>query len=111
MPDPADAAAPAPARTSRTAQRAAARRLLPTIAAQVRTALSEAGIDVDIFLVVPNSGEAILSFGSVTEPDPDDDTWNLVSKIICQIVTDELDIPKVRTRHLATATTRTTAPA
>lgn len=119
MSDPADAAAPAP-RATRTAQRTAARRatqraaatrLLPAIADRTRTALAEVGIDIEVFLVVPNSGDAILSFGTTDEPDPDDATWNTISQTVCRVVCEALGMTKVRTRALVSTTTRTAAPA
>lgn len=107
---PSAATPPAP-RATRTAQRAAARHLLPTIAERTRAALVEAGIDLEVFLAVPNSGDGIINFGSVAEPNPDDDTWNRVSQMVCQIVKDALSIKEVRTRELVSTTTRVTAPA
>ena len=95
---------------TRTAQRAAATRLLPVIAEHTRAALNEAGIDIEVFLVVPNSGDGIVSFGSVAEPDPDDATWNTISQTVCRVVCEALGMTKVHTRALATATTRTAAP-
>jgi hypothetical protein len=59
--------------------------------------------------VVPNSGDAIVSFGTIAEPDPSDETWNTISQMVCQIVKDALSLKKIRTRELATATTRTPA--
>jgi hypothetical protein len=46
------------------AQRAKAKDLLPQITQQVKQALQEASIGVDVFLMIPASGHAIATFGT-----------------------------------------------
>ena len=40
-----------------------ARNLLPQITQQVRQALNDADIDLDVFLMIPASGDAVATFG------------------------------------------------
>ena len=51
--------------------------LLDQIAQQAKQALSNAGIDIDLFFLIPRSGDAILTFGTLA--DPPDDLWSTVS--------------------------------
>lgn len=101
-------ATPAPTPAGRRAQ---ATRLLPAIADRTRAALAEANIDIDVFFVVPASGKAILSFGTVAEPDPPQATWDLVSQTVCRIVGEAVEMKNLQTCELPCIAARTTAPA
>jgi hypothetical protein len=63
--------------------RARARNLLPQITQQVKRALDNAGISLDVFVMIPSSGDAIATFG--TAADPADEVWSRASKIISSI--------------------------
>jgi hypothetical protein len=67
-----------------TAYRARARNLLPQVTQDVKRALDEASIEMDVFVVVPTSGDAIATFGTVT--DPPDEVWATVCDIVCSVV-------------------------
>lgn len=73
------------------------------IARRTKVALTERGILLDVFFVVPNSGEAIISFGTTVEPDPSDQEWEIVSDMICDIVSDVVGVDRLRTRNMACA--------
>ena len=60
------------------AQRARARNLLPQITQQIKQALDEASIEIDVFLMIPTTGDAIATFGTLT--DPPDELWNSVGE-------------------------------
>ena len=90
--------------------RAQAERLLPTIADAVRAALYEADITHDVFFIVPNSGNAILQFGTATEPDPGDGQWEEISKIVCAVVGRALQMEYVTSRDMACAIAHSAVP-
>ena len=52
-----------------TAYRARARTELDQIARQTKQALAEQGLTSTVFFLVPNSGEAVLLFGTPADPD------------------------------------------
>jgi hypothetical protein len=54
--------------------------MLDLIAQRTKLALSEAGIDIDIFFLVSQNSNAILTFG--TPADPPDDLWATVGEIV-----------------------------
>ena len=89
-------------------RRAQAARLLPTIADDVRTALYEADIKHDICFIVLSSGNAILQFGTATEPD--DGQWEEISKIVCAVVGQALQMEHVTSRDLACAIAHSAVP-
>ena len=66
------------------AHRDRARNMLPQITQQVRQALNDADIDLDVFLMIPASGDAVATFGTVA--DPDDELWERVTEIVSSIV-------------------------
>ncbi len=79
------------------ARRATARNLLPQLTQQVKAALKEAGIDLDVFLMVPMSGDAVATFGTVI--DPPEEEWARVSEIVCSIVREAVGLDRVRSRE------------
>ncbi len=77
-----------------TAYRARLRGMLDEIATQAKAALSEGGIDLDLFFLVPNSGDAVLSFG--TPADPSDDEWKRAGAIVSSIVQEFTGLERTR---------------
>jgi hypothetical protein len=82
-------------------ERAAAK--LDQIARDARETLAYQGIDTPLFFLVPNSGNAILMFGTIL--DPNDDEWNRVAEIVAPIVQQSVGLDRVRCRPTACATT------
>jgi hypothetical protein len=85
------------------AQRARAKDLLPQITQQVKQALQEASIGVDVFLMIPASGHAIATFGTLA--DPPDELWSRIGEIVCSIVRRAIGLDRVCSRPLSCATT------
>jgi len=83
--------------------RARARNLLTEITRQVRQALDDAGISLDVFVMIPSSGNAIATFG--TAADPADEVWDRASKIIASIVGESVGLTRTRCREVACAST------
>ena len=92
-----------------TTYRARARDLLTEITRQVRQALDDAGISLDVFVMIPSSGDAIATFGTVA--DPSDETWDRTSKIISSIVGESVGLARTRCREVACASTSEAIPA
>ncbi len=93
------------------ARRARARNLLPDITQEVKQALKEAGIEMDVFLMIPMSGDALATFGTII--DPPDEVWARVGEIVCLVLRKAVGLGPVRCRGLACATTadQMTSPA
>jgi hypothetical protein len=85
------------------AYRARARNLLPQITQEVKSALDEASIEIDVFMVIPTTGDAICTFG--TAIDPPDEVWGKVGEIVCSVFQRVIGLGRVRCRPLACATT------
>jgi hypothetical protein len=83
--------------------RARAREKLNQIVQEAKTALEENGIHVDLFVMIPFSGDSIACFG--TAGDPDDALWNRVGEIVSGIVRRTVGVDQVRCREVACATT------
>lgn len=86
-----------------TAHRAKATAELDQIVEQVREALTEQGIDTPLFFLIPNSGDAVIAFG--TPGDPDDHLWGRVGEIVSSVVRQTVGLDRVRCRPLTCATT------
>ena len=86
-----------------TAHRARAKDLLNEIARQAKRALHDAGIDLDLFFMIPNSGDAIITYG--TPGDPPDDEWNRVREVVSSVVRQAVGLDRVRCREVVCATT------
>jgi hypothetical protein len=86
-----------------TACRARAQTELDQIAEQARQALAEQGIDTPLFFLVPNSGNAVLIFG--TPGDPLDDQWERVGEIIAAILGRLIGLRGIRRREVICAAT------
>ena len=77
------------------------RRSLNEIAAQLNSALIAAGIACPVYICVPSSGDALVTFA--TPLDPSNDEWERVSQIACQIVSKKTGITRLRNRGLVCA--------
>lgn len=84
-----------------------ATRWLPTIVERTRSALAESEIRQDVFFVVPNSGNAVVLFG--TADDPEDAVWDRISGIVVGIVQDVLQMQHAYSRNLASALAHSTS--
>ena len=93
------------------ARRARARNLLPQITQEVKQALKDAGIEMDVFVMVPVTGDAVATFGTIM--DPSDEVWARVGEIVCRVLGKAVGLGPVRCRELACATTadQMTSPA
>jgi hypothetical protein len=78
--------------------RARAAAELDQITQQVKLALIERGIDMPVFFIIPHSGDAIVTFGTIT--DPPDDEWNHLSEIVTAIVRQSVGLDRTRCRHV-----------
>ena len=76
---------------------------LDQIAQQAKQALADQDIDIALFFLVPNSGEAILAY--VTPGDPDNASWERVGEIVTSIVAQSIGLRGTRRRELRCATT------
>jgi hypothetical protein len=76
---------------------------LDQIARQAKQALADQDIDIALFFLVPNSGDAILAYG--TPGDPPDDEWQNVSAIVSSIVRQAVGLDRVRCQRVMCATT------
>jgi hypothetical protein len=95
------------------AHRARVATMLNQIAQQTKQALSglrpmralriDADINLDIFFLLPNSGEVIVTLG--TPGNHPDDEWNRVGGIVGSIVAQSIGLDRVRCRPVTCATT------
>jgi hypothetical protein len=85
------------------AQRARARNLLPQITQQVKQALQEASIEIEVFLMIPATGDSVATFGALA--DPPDELWARIGEIVCSIVRRAVGLDRICTRPLSCATT------
>jgi hypothetical protein len=86
-----------------TAHRARAATMLDQIACDAKEALADQNIAIDLFFLVPNSGEAVLIYG--TPGDPDDGLWNRVREIVGSIVAESIGLDRVQCRQVMCAAT------
>jgi hypothetical protein len=86
-----------------TDHRARARAELDQIARLAKQALAEQKIALDLFFLVPNSGQAILMFG--TPADPDDELWEQVDEIVSAIVREVVGTDGTTCRQVTCSTT------
>jgi hypothetical protein len=66
------------------AYRKRAAELLDDIARRTNQSLADAGIEMDVFFMIPSSGHSVLSFG--TPADPSDAVWDQVTEIVSLVV-------------------------
>jgi hypothetical protein len=76
---------------------------LDQIARQTKQTLVEADIDIDVFFLIPSSGNSVLIFG--TPGDPDDDLWSRVSDVVGSVLRNLIGLDRVRCRQLMCAAT------
>ena len=77
------------------------------IARDAKEALADEGIDIDLFFLAPNSGKAILVYGTPT--DPDDASWERVGEIVGSIVAQSIGLDRVQCRPVTCAATNSIA--
>jgi hypothetical protein len=84
-------------------ERAAAR--LDRIADLTKSALANARIDIEVFFLVPRSGNAntILIVG--TPGDPTEELWRTVTEVVSSVIRNVLGIERTRFRGLVCAST------
>jgi len=81
----------------------------PQIIRQVNPGtFGDAGIDLDVFVMIPASGDAIATFGAAGTPD--DQTWNHVAEIVSSIVRQSVGLTHTRCREVACAPTAEAIP-
>ena len=69
----------------------------------MKQALQEAAIEIDVFLMIPATGDAIATFGTLA--DPPDELWTRIGEIVCSIVRRAVGLDRVCSRPLSCATT------
>jgi hypothetical protein len=74
---------------------------LPDIAREVAAAQVAAAISVPVFLFIPSSGRAVVSF--MTPDDPDDGVWAEITGIIRNIVAEKIGMDWLHSQPLACA--------
>jgi hypothetical protein len=89
----------------RDAQRETIRKSLKEITNDIGMALRDAGLMFPIYLVVPNSGDAIVSV--VTSLDPSDDDWSRAMEIVCSVIQEKIGSGKLHGRALTCAAINT----
>jgi len=82
-------------------QRETLRQSLNKITAEFNSALVAAGLAYPIYICVPTSGNALLTFACPL--DPDDDEWARVTGIALEIVGKKIGTTQLQTRELACA--------
>lgn len=85
------------------AQRDRASAELDQIARTAKQALVRAGIELELFFMVPNSGNAILTYGTAT--DPDDNLWDRVREIIFAVLRGTIGLERPQSHAALCATT------
>ena len=84
-------------------QRARASAELDQIARTAKRALVDAGIDLELFFMVPNSGNAVLTYG--TTGDPDDNLWDRVRDIVSSVLQETIGLERPECHGALCATT------
>jgi hypothetical protein len=74
---------------------------LNEITAELNSALAAAGLACPVYLCVPTSGNALLTFACPL--DPDDDEWDRITGIAFGIVGKKIGSTQLQTRELACA--------
>lgn len=82
-------------------QRQTATIKLDQIAQQVRQVMAEHQIDVSLFFFVPSGGDAIISFGTMS--DTPDELWDQITGLVCAVIQEEIGDERVRCRGVACA--------
>jgi hypothetical protein len=87
-------------------QRDTIRQSLSQITAELNSALVQAGLAYPMYLCVPTSGNALLTFACPL--DPDDDEMARITEIALEIVGQKIGKTQLQTRGLACAMAGTT---
>ena len=90
--------------SARATYRNQARANLDQIAKDTKQAIADAGIEMDVFFIIPNNGDSLLTFG--TPGDPSDDLWDTVSEIVSAVVRQSIGLDHATCRSLLCATTQ-----
>ena len=77
--------------------------MLDQVARLTKQTLAEHTIDLDVFFLVPNTGEAIIMFGTPT--DPDDATWERVGNVVSSALQQVAGVNNTRCRPVLCSTT------
>jgi hypothetical protein len=77
------------------------RPVLNDIAKEVEIKLREAGLNVPVFLTVPNSGSAIVTMA--TPADPADALWMKVTGIVVETVSSRLNGSRLQSKEVTCA--------
>ncbi len=77
--------------------------MLNQVAQQAKAALDQQGLDISLLFSVPDSGDAIITFGAFG--DPSDDEWDRVGEIAGSIVAQSIGLDQVWCRPVVSATT------
>jgi hypothetical protein len=83
--------------------RARAKTMIDQIARDSKEALAAQGVAIDVFFLIPSSGDAVLIFGTTT--DPSDDLWNKVRDVVAPIVRQSVGLRWTRCKAVACAAT------
>jgi hypothetical protein len=81
------------------AYRDSATALLDEIAARARTALRGAGITLDIFFIVPPSGDAILTCGAAISKED----WQGIRTVVSRLVQRSIGLDPIQCRQVICA--------
>jgi hypothetical protein len=79
-----------------------AKAMLDRIAAQTKQALSQRGVELDLFFVTP-SRHSVVTFGTMS--DPPKQLWGEVSAVVSSIVEQVVGLDRVRCREVMCAAT------
>jgi hypothetical protein len=85
------------------AQRARAAAGLDQVARRAKAALVDVGIDLELFFMVPRSGNAILTYG--TPGNPNDALWDRVRDIVVLVLQETIGLERPRCHEVLCATT------
>jgi hypothetical protein len=81
--------------------------LLDQIADLTKQALANAGIDIELFFLIPRCGDAICIFGTLA--DPADELWGTVTEVVASVLRNVLGIERTRCREIVCASTHAAA--
>jgi hypothetical protein len=83
------------------AKRDTIRQSLNEITTELNSALVQARLAYPVYLCVPTTGDAIVTFACPL--DPDDDEWTRITEIVREIAGKKIGTTKLQTRSLACA--------
>lgn len=81
--------------------RKALKEQLPAVVMEIEVALAAANLNYPVFLVIPSSGQAIVSVG--TPLDPDDIDWNRIDAIVREVIGEKLGLNELSSVELSCA--------